>query len=226
MRGDILEQLVDDHLQLQGYFTRHNLKFRPRADHSSFSKKHDSNHSDIDVVGIHPKLAGDNRVVAVSCKSWQSGFDVRIKLDELTRNKRRGGRESWKFFRELIEPKWSEAFVDAVEAATGTRRFTYVVAATSVRGNPSLWEEHQPFRRALEGNPIRLLGLNEMIEGVCSGLTTTLVPSQLGRTLQLLKAAGLIGTNRGAALDVAAERVAATDRRRPRIRPIGVAETR
>ena len=29
MKEDILEQLVDDYLQTEGYFTRHNLKFKP-----------------------------------------------------------------------------------------------------------------------------------------------------------------------------------------------------
>ena len=54
MKEDILEQLVDDYLQSQGYFTRHNIKFRPRSDHPDFVKLKDSNHSDIDVVGFHP----------------------------------------------------------------------------------------------------------------------------------------------------------------------------
>jgi hypothetical protein len=31
---------------LQGYFTRHNLRFRPSADHSEFIPRTDSNHSD------------------------------------------------------------------------------------------------------------------------------------------------------------------------------------
>ena len=30
--------------------------------------------SDIDVVGLHPQLTGTDRVMAVSCKSWQGGF--------------------------------------------------------------------------------------------------------------------------------------------------------
>jgi hypothetical protein len=32
MKEDILEQLVDDWLQSRGYFTQHNLKFKPRPD--------------------------------------------------------------------------------------------------------------------------------------------------------------------------------------------------
>jgi hypothetical protein len=65
MKEDILEQLVDDYLQLRGYFTRHNVKFRPRNDHPQFVKKQDSNHSDIDVIGYNPRLAGAARVWVV-----------------------------------------------------------------------------------------------------------------------------------------------------------------
>jgi hypothetical protein len=81
MKEDILEQLVDDYLQSMGYFTRHNLKFRPSKDHSSFDTKQDSNHSDIDVIGLHPTKRGPNRVWVISCKSWQAGFNVQTKLD-------------------------------------------------------------------------------------------------------------------------------------------------
>jgi hypothetical protein len=58
MKEDILEQLVDEHLQIEGYFTRHNIKFRPDKEHSQFESKQDSNHSDIDVIEINPLLAG------------------------------------------------------------------------------------------------------------------------------------------------------------------------
>src|SRR6267154_241992 len=108
MKEDILEQLVDDYLQSQGYFTRHNLKFRPSQDGTEFVSKKDSNHSDIDVIGYNPHLPGTERVVAVSCKSWQSGFRVKSWLNALEGKKKISGRESWKFFRELIEPKWSQ----------------------------------------------------------------------------------------------------------------------
>jgi len=30
--------------------------------------------SDIDVVGLHPRLTWAERVMVVSCKSWQSGL--------------------------------------------------------------------------------------------------------------------------------------------------------
>ena len=29
MKEDVLEQIVDDYLQMQGYFTTHNVRFNP-----------------------------------------------------------------------------------------------------------------------------------------------------------------------------------------------------
>jgi len=163
VREDVLEQLVDDYLQAKGYFTRHNLKFRPRRDHVEFQTHLDSNHSDIDVVGVDPRAKRAERVWVVSCKSWQAGFDVRAKLEEIEKNKRRGGRESWQYFRELAKPKWSEAFVDAVEAVTGSRSFTYITAVTKLRGDRALWEGNERLKAAMGGNPIRLITLEEML---------------------------------------------------------------
>ncbi len=184
MKEDILEQLVDDYLRARGYFTSHNLKFLPRKDHPEFDSKQDSNHSDIDVLGYHPGLSGPDRVMAVSCKSWQTGFRVPTKIHELETNRIVSGRESWKAFRELMKPKWSEAFIAAVESATGTQNFTYVTAVTTIKGDARLWETYQPFRDAMRGNPIKLLSLTEMLTVLMASLNTTIANSQLGRTLQ------------------------------------------
>src|SRR6056297_891690 len=67
---DILEQLTDDYLQFRGYFTQHNIKYRPRSDQDNFEGRQDSNHSDIDVLGFNRQLEGPEQVWAVSCKSW------------------------------------------------------------------------------------------------------------------------------------------------------------
>lgn len=190
MREDILEQLVDDYLQSQGYFTRHNLKFRPDKSHRHFDPRQDSNHSDIDVLGYHPKRSGTKRVMVVSCKSWQGGFRVAAKLQELTLNRRVSGRESWRYFRELMSPKWSEAYIQAVTDATGSSKFTYVLALTAVKGDRSQWELHEPFRKALGGNPIQILTLSDMLKTLLPSISTTVAASSLGRTLQLLKASG------------------------------------
>ena len=189
MKEDILEQLVDDYLQTEGYFTRHNIKFRPRNDHPDFNSKKDSNHSDIDVIGIHPKKTGPDRVWVVSCKSWQSGFNVRTKLEELTANKTRSRREAWQFFRELMKPKWSEAFINAVKDVSGTSTFTYVLAVTVIVGDRRQWESHRPFVAAMGGNPIRMIELSEMLDRIKSQSTTTVASSDIGRVLQLMRAA-------------------------------------
>jgi len=192
VKEDILEQVVDDYLQARGFFTRHNIKFRPRKDHRHFVSKDDSVPSDIDVIGVNPHHRGPSRVWVVSCKSWQSGFNVRSKLAELEQNKIRSGRESWRFFRELMMPKWSEAFCEAVFRETGSRAFTYITAVTRLSGDHSEWENHTRFRKALRGNPIRLLSLSEMVTEILPGITKTPSSSDIGRTLQLLKASGFL----------------------------------
>lgn len=189
MKEDILEQLVDDYLQSEGYFTRHNIKFRPRRDHPDFDSKKDSNHSDIDVIGIHPNKQGPERVAVVSCKSWQGGFRVNTKIEEIEKNKTVSGREAWQAFRELTRPKWSEAFIDAIETATGSREFTYYLAVTAVFGDRRDWEKYPPFVQALAGNPIRMIDLTEMLERIKNMGTTTVASSTIGRVLQLMRAA-------------------------------------
>jgi hypothetical protein len=189
MKEDILEQLVDDYFQAEGYFTRHNIKFRPRRDHPDFKSNKDSNHSDIDVIGIHPKRKGFEEVVAVSCKSWQGGFRIATKIDEIEKNKKVSGRVAWQAFRELTIPKWSEAFIDAVETATGSRKFTYVLAVTVIVGDRGDWERYPRFVEAMGGNPIRLIDLTEMLNRIRSTSTTTVASSTIGRVLQLMRAA-------------------------------------
>ncbi len=189
MKEDILEQLVDEYLQHRGYFTRHNIKFRPRTNHSDFVKKDDSNHSDIDVVGINPLLRGPGRVMAVSCKSWQGGFKPEAKLAELENNKIVSGREAWKGFRELMVPKWSEAFSEAVKNISGESEFTYVTAVTVLKGNRETWEKYQNFQIALN-NPIKVLTFGDILDEIYPNLNTTMASSQVGRVLQLIKASG------------------------------------
>lgn len=184
-KEDILEQVVEEYLVHKGYLVQHNIKFRPRESHPDFIRKKDSNHSDIDVIGYHPKLRGRQKVMAVSCKSWQSGFKPDYIIENIEKNR------IWKRFRELTKPKWSEAFITAVQDATGTSNFTYVTAVTRLTGEKSIWETHQPFRDALSGNPIKILTFREMVFEIQDKLTTTLAPTEIGRTLQLFKAAGI-----------------------------------
>ena len=188
-KEDILEQIVEEYLIHKGYFVQHNIKFRPRKDHPDFVTKQDSNRSDIDVIGYHPIIDGEEKVMVVSCKSWQEGFNPAAIIDAIQNNKKVGGREAWKFFRELTKPKWTEAFLKAIKDATGETRFTYVTAITHLRGNKDVWENHAPFRVALGGSPLTILTLYKMVTEIQADLTTTLAVTEVGRMLQLFSAA-------------------------------------
>src|SRR4051812_35976634 len=95
MKEDVLEQVVDDYLKFKGYFTIHNVGFRPRANHPDYVAAQDSVRSDVDVVGYHPRRSGLDRVMVVSCKAWQSGFDANAKLAELRGEKKNPKRATW-----------------------------------------------------------------------------------------------------------------------------------
>ena len=179
-KEDILEQLVEEYLLHQGYFVRHNVKFKPRTDHPDFEVKQDSNHSDIDVIGYHPKMTGVDQVIVVSCKSWQSGFKPAKQLRDIAAKKIVRRKEAWREIRELVIPKWSEAFIAAVEAATGRREFTYVLAVTKVVGEKAIWESNPDFVKSLEGNPLKIMDLREMLVTISPGLGTTLAGTEDG----------------------------------------------
>jgi hypothetical protein len=51
-----------------------------------------------------------------------------------------------------VRPKWSEASVKAVEDATGSRTFRYLIAVTSLKRDKALWEQHAAFATALGAN--------------------------------------------------------------------------
>ncbi len=190
-KEDILEQIVEEYLVHKGYFVQHNIKFLPRKDHPDFILNQDSNHSDIDVIGYHPLVDGDRKVVAVSCKSWQSGFNPAAEIRAIENDSIRRGRKAWQAFRELTVPKWSEGFVRAVGDATGTSRFTYITAVARLTGDKSIWENHQPFRDALGGNPLVILTFREMVTEIQGKLTTTLASTEIGRMLQMFLAADM-----------------------------------
>lgn len=170
-KEDILEQLVEEYLLHDGYFVRHNVKFLPRRDHPDFISNQDSNHSDIDVIGYHPTRTGAERVKVISCKSWQGGFDASAEIRNIDQRKVVRGREAWKSFRELVVPKWSEAFLSAVQAATGQSEFTYVTAVTKLVGSKTPWETNQTFIKSLGGNPIRIIDLREMLNFISPSLS-------------------------------------------------------
>jgi Nuclease-related domain len=190
-KEDILEQIVEEYLTHEGYFVQHNIKFKPVKDDPEYVSQKDSVSSDIDVLAIHPRRVGHEKVVAVNVKSWQSGFIVERVLDEIEHNKKVRGRPAQLQYRELTMEKWARAYIGAVKQHAGTERFTYVLAVTLLKGDKLKWESHPPFRKALQGNPIKIITLKEMVERIETHLTRTPAATDIGRLLQLFLAAGL-----------------------------------
>jgi hypothetical protein len=190
VKEDILEQLVEEYLQHQGYFTRHNDKFRPdhrRPDHVTAS---DAVHSDIDILAVHPRRRGADRVWAVTCKSWQGGFDPRSWMNAFAVPKTAAQKRAWKRFREITSEKWAEAFCRRVAYLSGSRSFTYVVAVTKLIGDRTVWEMNPSFRRMLRGNKVRVLTVDEMLRDILPRVGTTMASTEIGRLLQVVKASG------------------------------------
>lgn len=191
-KEDILEQMVEEYLIHQGYFVRHNLKFLPDKSHKGYIQNKDSNHSDIDVLGFHPLKTGHDRVMAVSCKSWQSGFRPQSYIQRLKTGGKVSGKEAWKSFRELTNDKWAAGFIETIQKATGAESFTHVTAVAKLVGSRDTWEQHQPFIDTLKGNAIKILTFEEMVLKVRPALTQTVASSEIGRMLQLFKASGIL----------------------------------
>jgi hypothetical protein len=57
------------------------------------------------------------------------------------------------------------------------------------KGDRQVWEAHQPFIAALGGNPIRLITFHDMIGEIYDDLGTTLAATEVGRMLQMFRAA-------------------------------------
>ena len=198
MKEDILEQLTADYLNHHGYFTVCNVKYKPDAADPDYNSRQDCVASDIDVMAYNPLKTGADRVWVVTCKSWQSGFWPQWELDHM--EKTVSGREGWRRYRELWQPKWSRALAAEVERRTGAKEFTHCTAVTVIgngrngtddpRFSTDPWTTCQRFRQNLPTARFTVLDMPKMVEEVLSAMTNTVANSDLGRTLQLLRACG------------------------------------
>jgi hypothetical protein len=178
VKEDVLEQIVDDYLKFKGYLTTHNVRFRPSPDHPDYDSSLDSVRSDVDVVGVDPRRTDLERVVVVSCKSWQEGFDATRRLAMLRGEKPDLTRASWKTFRELWVPKWSQAFRTKIAEITGASAFSYRIAVTRLHGDAQAWADDETITPTC---PSAQSGANLSPDGRCFiGLAGQRVP-QLAR---------------------------------------------
>lgn len=208
MKEDILEQAVDDwFLSMPATFTKHNVKYRPEKGVDGYNSKQDSVNSDIDVLAVHTNKKDAESVSVASCKSWQEGFNPKKTLDALlnTPEKVWGARPVWKGFRELSKKKWGKALADKVFSETNSKDFTYYLAVTKlvVNRNEDLAEAIHKFENCeyfldnLKYNQsskvrIKLLTFKEIFYNYIENRnTTTLEATELGRLLQILRAADI-----------------------------------
>lgn len=190
MKEDILEQIASDYLNLAGYFTLTNIKYRPEKTDPDWNGRQDGVRSDIDVIGFNPRLSSPHRVVAISCKSWQEGFWPQWEIDAIASGRKVAGRERWKTYRELASPKWARAFRRKIKELTGESSFEYWVVCTR-SGDPKeekAWTRNAEFRKNLTPH-LRIVTLNTIFRETLAKISTTPANSELGRLIQLLKAA-------------------------------------
>lgn len=203
MKEDILEQLVDSYfLRKKGTFTKHNIKFRPELDEiDQTQKKKYAVHSDIDVLAVQMEDNGQKEVSVISCKSWQNGFDIDLFYDKLidpaNHDFKIGTGPIWKKFRELVDEKWAKAFRSAIYRETKTLDFTYYIAVTKVLKDSKreLFENCEKFLDNLSDDgrgkvTIKFLTLETILREIESeNHTTTIESTEIGRFLQLIRAA-------------------------------------
>lgn len=207
MKEDILEQLIDGHfLRMPKTFTKHNVKYKPGLEHKTEIEKKDikkySVPSDIDILAIQLENIDNKveiKVFVVSCKSWQSGFDIDLYYNQLNKDEDKIEARYWKSFRELVEPNWSRAFREKIFEETGSFDFTYYIAVTKIRTSNKRkeFETCEKFIKNLSDKgknkvEIKFLELNDIIQEIFDEeKNTTLESTEIGRFMQLVKASGL-----------------------------------
>ena len=203
MKQDILEQIAENWLlKKEATFTKCNVRYKPSVEQLQLIDKSKRNlysvTSDIDLLAVHIDKQDEERVSAISCKSWQSGFHVSGFYHLLT-NPEKDTKNHWKRFRELVDPLWAKAFRDKIYAETLSRNFTYYIVVTKLihRQDEEAFINCSNFISNLSDNnvnkvKIKFLTLEQMILDLTSAkYSTTLEATELGRMIQLIRAAGL-----------------------------------
>ncbi len=189
MTNDILEQITEDYLRELGYFTQHNIPYRPTEDYKG------GTHSDIDVIAVHPlkKLNDPERVIVVSCKSWQEGVDLKTIINRLENDPAKRMREGlvMDVFREIANKKWSDALINEVYKRTNQKSFIFYITAIFFKGDKKAFQDYGGFKNNLTDCTMRLVDLEEMFSFLWSNLTKTPTHSESSRLLQVMKAAKL-----------------------------------
>ncbi len=177
MINDVLEQLAEDYFRHEGYFTQHNVKYRP-----SMRDPAHNVHSDIDIIGIHPTKSGIDKVIVVNAKSYLGGLNINWHLNSSNRNKLE------KRFREMMLPVWAKALREKVKQLTGRDKFIiYTVCVSYREADKRRWLENETFLKNTKGCRIEILDAKTMFEEIWkTSLSRTPAHSELSRLLQMI----------------------------------------
>ena len=213
MKEDILEQIAEDFYSKKvGCFTKHNIKFRPSKKEPTYIAKYDSVHSDIDLIIIDTNKR--NKIITVSCKSWQGGFDILNFKNALEGalnkqpNKTIGKRDGWCAFRELCIHRWTNSFLKILRnelnvVDTQEIKLEYVILCTKItRGSlkdKSDFENSEAikkyFKRKKVNMKLKVITIDETIAEILKIMNEKDTPyvenTHLSRTLQLMIASGM-----------------------------------
>lgn len=186
MINDVLEQIAEDYFRELGYFTQHNIKYKPNKKGPAYAV-----HSDIDILGIHPHKKGLEKVIVVSCKSWQGGLNIDaylklLKKDSKSTEKRI--KSVKRTFQDLLSKEWTSALRKKVLNLTGQKSFKLYLALTRYKGDKESWEKFKFFTRNFPGCKIEIIDLEAMVKKIEEHITTTPSHSELSRLIQLIKA--------------------------------------
>ena len=213
MKEDILEQIAEDFYSKKvGCFTKHNIKFRPLKEEPTYIAKYDSVHSDIDLIIIDTRER--NKIITVSCKSWQGGFDIlkykNMLEDTLNKqpSKTTGKRDAWCAFRELCIHRWTNSFLKILRNELNVVNskeieLEYVILCTKItRGSlkdKSDFENSEAikkyFKQKKANIKLKVITIDEMIAEILKIMNEKDTPyvenTHLSRTLQLMIASGM-----------------------------------
>ena len=213
MKEDVLEQIAEDFYSKKvGYFTKHNIKFRPSEKESTYIAKYDSVHSDIDLIIIDTYKR--NKIITVSCKSWQGGFNIPKFKNTLENalneqpSKTPGKRDDWCAFRELCIHRWTNSFLKILRnelnvVDTQEIELEYVILCTKItRGSlkhKSDFENSKAIKKYFKQRKVNLqlkvITIIEMIAEILKIMDEKDTPyvenTHLSRTLQLMIASGM-----------------------------------
>ncbi len=187
MYNDVLEQITEDYFKSKGYFTLHNVPY-------SLSKQ---TASDIDVIGIHPTKKDISKVIVVSCKSWDSGVDLKALLNLIKAapdKKIKTGVMRLERFKEVINKEWITALKAKVFELTGQKKFKLYFSATKYKNLDLKNQFIEYCKSTLTDCPVELISLEEMLldmqKQIKDNKSKSPLKSYSARIIQLINQSG------------------------------------